>query len=130
VTLETVEHLDDPLQYLRSIHDRLAPSGMLIASVPTTVSTDGNPYHLVDFTVKSWRKMVGDAGFVIEHELAQAQRFTLRDVIGSKRGARQQVQRSLIRYYLKHPRVAAARVVLTLTKGLVNEYLVVAARRR
>lgn len=129
VTLETVEHLDDPMGYLDAIHGRLAPGGLLIASVPSTVSTDGNPFHRHDFTGRSWRAMVERAGFKIENELQQSQRFTLKDIFGHKRGARQTVQRSLIHFYLTHPRVAVARVSLTLTKGLVNEYLVVAARR-
>jgi hypothetical protein len=102
---------------------------LLIASVPTTVSTDGNPFHLVDFTAKGWRTLVAARGFAIEHELGQIQPFTIRDAL--RRGAADRPRRrgSIVGFYLRHPKVAWARLALTVTRGLVNEYVVIAARR-
>jgi 2-polyprenyl-3-methyl-5-hydroxy-6-metoxy-1,4-benzoquinol methylase len=130
VSLETVEHLPNAAAFLRSVHARLAPDGILIASVPTTVSTDANPHHLADFTRRSWRRMVRAAGFEPLHELLQVQRFGLGDVKGANKGSRVRVRGDLVRFYLRHPGVAMRRVLLTITRGLVNEYLVIVARRR
>jgi len=129
VTLETVEHLPHPGRYLDSIHRQLAPGGWLIASVPTTVSTDGNPFHLADFTARGWRALVAAHGFEIEHELVQIQRFTLREALNRGAADRPRRHGTLVGFYLRHPKVAWARLALTVTRGLVNEYLVIAARR-
>jgi len=130
VTLETVEHLPDPEAYLRATWARLAPDALLIASVPTTVSTDGNPFHLTDFTRASWRRLLAATGFVAEDELVQTHRYTLKQIFGAERGERQrQVRRNLLGYYVAHPSVAWARVSLTARRGLVHEYTTVVARR-
>jgi trans-aconitate methyltransferase len=130
ITLETVEHLPDPEAYLRRIRTLLKPGGTLIASVPTTVSTDGNPYHLVDFTERSFRRMLARTGFTPFDALPQAQRFKLSQVVGRKAAPRMtgEVRRNLLGYYLRHPATAFARAWLTLTRGFVNEYLTVAAK--
>jgi SAM-dependent methyltransferase len=129
VTLETVEHLPHPARYLDRIHRLLAPGGWLIASVPTTVSTDGNPFHLVDFTAHSWRTLVATHGFAIERELGQIQPFTLRDALRRSAPDRPRRPGGIVGFYLRHPKVAWARLALTVTRGLVNEYVVIAARR-
>ena len=129
VSLETVEHLPDPEAYLRATRDRLAPSGLLIASVPTTVSTDGNPFHRTDFTRRSWRRLLAATGFKVEKELFQEHRFSMRQIFGGERGERQrQVRRNLLAYYLLNPGVAWARFALTMRRGLVHEYTTVVAR--
>lgn len=130
VTLETVEHLVDPEAYLRTAWRRLAPDALLIASVPTTVSTDGNPFHLTDFTRKSWHRLLAATGFVAEDELVQTHRYSLKQIFGAGRGERQrQVRRNLLAYYAAHPSVAWARAALTARRGLVHEYTTVVARR-
>lgn len=131
VSLETVEHLHDPEAYLRATRSRLVPNGLLIASVPTTVSTDGNPFHLHDFTRGSWHGLLASTGFSIEDQLTQEHRFSLGQIFGSERGARQgQVRRGLLAYYASHPEVAWARLTLTLRRGFVHEYTTIVARRR
>ena len=130
ISLETVEHLVDPRAYLRAAYDRLAPGGLLIASVPTTVSTDGNPFHRTDFTRRSWRRLLASTGFEAENELIQVHRFRVRQIFGGKRGERQrQIRRNLLGYYVSHPGVAWARFALTVQRGLVHEYTTVVARR-
>lgn len=130
VTLETVEHLPDPERYLRAVRERLAPGGILIASVPTTVSTDGNPFHLHDFSRASWRRLVSRCGFVIEDELVQTHRYQLGQILDWKRGGEREVRRSVLGFYLAHPGVALRRLLLTLTRGFVHEYTTVVARAR
>jgi len=128
VSLETVEHLPNPHKYVAHVAEVLPAGGRFIASVPVTVSTDGNPHHLWDFTRSSFRHLLTANGFREERVLEQAHRFTVHDIFGRDRGARQRdVRRNLPLWYLRHPRVLAQRIALTLTKGLVNEYLTVVA---
>jgi SAM-dependent methyltransferase len=128
VSLETVEHLPNPTKYVACVAQVLPSGGRFIASVPVTVSTDGNPHHLHDFTRESFRKLLRTHGFREERSLEQSHRFSLRQVFGRSSGARQRDHRhGLLRWYAGHPRVFAERVKLTLTKGLVNEYLTVVA---
>ena len=128
VSLETIEHLPKPDAYLAHVAEVLPPGGRLVASVPVTVSTDGNPHHLHDFTRASFRAMLRTHGFREERHLEQSHPFSLGEIFGDAPGARQRDRRrGLVRWYLRHPRVLLARVQLTLTKGLVNEYLTVVA---
>jgi len=57
ITLETIEHLPDPEGFISHLTSLLRPGGMLIVSVPTTPTVDANPYHLHDFTKKSFRTL-------------------------------------------------------------------------
>jgi SAM-dependent methyltransferase len=130
VSLETIEHLPDPATFVRSVAAQVEPGGILIASVPVTVSTDGNPHHLHDFTKRGFRRLLQDHGFSVGRELRQEHRFTLADVFGGGRGERQHDRRrSLVGWYASHPTALARRAWLTLTRGLVHEYLTVVARR-
>ena len=131
VSLETVEHLPNPRAYVARVAKALPSGGRFIASVPVTVSTDGNPHHLWDFTRESFRKLLTEHGFEEERALEQTHRFTLGDVFGASSGARQRDRRrGLLMWYLRHPSVFVQRVQLTLTKGLVNEYVTIVALRR
>lgn len=131
VSLETIEHLPNPRAYVSRVAAVLPVGGRFIASVPVTVSTDGNPHHLWDFTRHTFRALLSSHGFVEERALEQSHRFTLGDVFGESRGARQRDRRhGLLRWYVRHPSVLARRVHLTVTKGLVNEYLTVVAVRK
>ena len=128
VSLETVEHLPNPAAYVSRVAQVLPSGGRLIASVPVTVSTDGNPHHLHDFTRTSFRALLRANGFREERAFEQTHRFTLGDIFGRSVGKRQRDRRHhLIRWYARNPHVLGQRIVLTLTKGLVNEYLTVVA---
>lgn len=130
VSLETVEHLPNPQAYVAHVAKSLPSGGRFIASVPVTVSTDGNPHHLWDFTRQSFRTLLTAHGFVEERQLEQSHRFTLGDVFGGSSGARQRDRRhGLLSWYVRHPSVLARRVQLTVTKGLVNEYVTIVAVR-
>lgn len=131
VSLETVEHLPNPTAYVARISKLLPSGGCFIASVPVTVSTDGNPHHLWDFTRESFRQLLAQHGFVEERALEQSHRFTLGDIFGRSSGTRQRDRRrSLLMWYVRHPSVFTQRVALTVTKGLVNEYLTVVAVKK
>lgn len=128
VSLETVEHLPKPQAYIAHVAKLLPPGGRFITSVPVTVSTDGNPQHLWDFTRESFRALLRTNGFKEERALEQVHRFSLGDVFGGNSAVRPRDRRhGLLRWYARHPRVLAERIKLTFTKGLVNEYLTVVA---
>ncbi|MFA6165184.1 MAG: class I SAM-dependent methyltransferase [Gemmatimonadaceae bacterium] len=131
VSLETVEHLPNPTAYIARVAQVLPKGGRFIASVPVTVSTDGNRHHLHDFTRASFRKLLTAHGFKEIRALEQAQRFSLGDIFSRAHGVRpRDRRRGLMRWYVRHPRVFAERLQLTLTKGLVNEYLTIVAELR
>ncbi|MHB0962255.1 MAG: class I SAM-dependent methyltransferase [Gemmatimonadaceae bacterium] len=131
VSLETVEHLPNPTAYVARVAQVLPKGGRFIASVPVTVSTDGNPHHLHDFTRASFRRLLTANGFREIRAVEQSLRFTLSDLFGrSRRGRRRDRRHGLLRWYARHPRVLAKRVQLTLTKGFVNEYLTIVAELR
>lgn len=131
VSLETVEHLPHPTKYVARVAQVLPKGGKFIASVPVTVSTDGNRHHLHDFTRASFRRLLTTHGFKEIRAVEQSLRFSLGDLFGSSRGGRRRDRRhGLIRWYARHPRVLAERVKLTLTKGFVNEYLTIVAELR
>lgn len=131
VSLETVEHLPNPTAYVARVAKVLAKGGRFIASVPVTVSTDGNRHHLHDFTRASFRHLLSAHGFKEIRALEQSQRFSLSDIFGRAHSVRSRDRRRrLVRWYLRHPRVFYERMKLTLTKGLVNEYLTIVAELR
>ena len=128
VSLETVEHLPNPTAYVAHVAKVLPKGGRFIASVPVTVSTDGNRHHLHDFTRASFRGLLTTHGFREVRAVEQSLRFTLGDLFGRSRSGRRRDRRhGLIRWYARHPMVLAERLKLTLTKGFVNEYLTVIA---
>ncbi|MBF5044742.1 MULTISPECIES: bifunctional 2-polyprenyl-6-hydroxyphenol methylase/3-demethylubiquinol 3-O-methyltransferase UbiG [Myxococcaceae] len=131
VSLETIEHVADPARLFRRLVEMVAPGGMLIASVPTTLSSDVNPYHLSDFTEAQFRRMFQDAGLEIVDELRQRQRVSLRNLLRIRTGSSRsyQLRSNLVGYYLRHPRMAMGRALQTLRTGLDNRYLVIAGRR-
>ena len=131
VSLETIEHLPRPVEFVAHVAKVLAPGGRFIASVPVTVSTDGDPHHLSDFSRESFRALLKTHGFVEEKKLEQSHRFSLGDAMGGPgAGSRRDRRRGLAAWYARHPRVFVERVKLTLTKGLVNEYLTVVWRKK
>lgn len=70
---EVLEHLEDPVSILQSIHQRLVPSGALIVEVPnaagvTQIKTNDDLVidgfdHLNGFTPSTLKRMVQKAGF-------------------------------------------------------------------
>lgn len=131
VSMETVEHLPNPTAYVAHVAQVLPKGGRFIASVPVTVCTDSNRHHLHDFTRASFRQLLAAHGFKEIRALEQSQRFSLGDVFGRGHNVRpRDRRRGLMRWYARHPRVLAKRVQLTLTKGLVNEYLTVVTELR
>jgi SAM-dependent methyltransferase len=70
VSLETLEHLEHPVAFLRRMHALLTPGGKLIVSAPVRENPGDNPFHLHCFKHDTLRAVVSE-GFEIETELDQ-----------------------------------------------------------
>ena len=81
VSLETIEHLEDPGRFLAGLAAMLRPGGVLIASVPTTPSVDVNPHHRHDFNERGFRRMLAALGLTPFDALRQVQPVPLGAVL-------------------------------------------------
>jgi 2-polyprenyl-3-methyl-5-hydroxy-6-metoxy-1,4-benzoquinol methylase len=131
VSLETIEHVRDARGFVARLTGLLAPGGVFIGSVPTTLSSDVNPYHLHDFSASQFRALFRDVGLVIVEELEQEQRtspLALRRLARTSR-RNYQLRRGLLRYYVGNPGMLARRLHATVRDGFVNRYVVLAGRK-
>lgn len=129
VSLETIEHVPDPEKAVAHLCSLLLPGGQLIISAPVTPSMDGNPYHVNDFTPRSFRKLFAGKRLIETERLQQKQPYSLKDVIGKKEGRKSELRRGLLGYYVSHPGKFFLRVRSLLTDGLSNNYLVLVLRK-
>jgi 2-polyprenyl-3-methyl-5-hydroxy-6-metoxy-1,4-benzoquinol methylase len=126
VSLETVEHVPQPAAFVSHLSSLLRPGGVLIASVPTTPSMDGNPHHLTDFTEHSFRKLGSTLGLREMACLAQTQIFDPRAVASGREKRLERTPAELLRFYAAHPQKIGLRFWATLRYGFVNKYLTLA----
>lgn len=133
VSLETIEHLPDPNNFVQSLTTMLAPGGIIVASVPTTPTKDGNPFHLHDFTRNSFLKMFRQVGMVpAGPEFLQVQRYFYPSRLfkpSPPRPRTDQVGNNIRRYYLKHPTALLTRLGALCRYGFNNHYLTLVFRR-
>ncbi len=129
VSLETIEHLEDPDRFLAGLAAMLRPGGVLIASVPTTPSVDVNPHHRHDFSERGFLRMLASLGLTPFDSLRQVQPVPLGAVLRRSETRMRDLRPHLLTYYARHPASLARRLWSTLRHGLANHYLTVAARR-
>jgi len=130
VSLETIEHVPDPVALLAHLTSLLKPHGVLIGSVPITPSVDANPHHRTDFTARSFRKMARGLGLVELDSLGQDQGYDPIALLRGKEKRSSGLRRNIPGYYLANPGRLWARVCSTLRHGFKNRYLTVAWRKR
>jgi 2-polyprenyl-3-methyl-5-hydroxy-6-metoxy-1,4-benzoquinol methylase len=131
VSLETIEHVPDARGFVRRLAGLVAPGGVLVGSVPTTLSTDINPYHLHDFSADEFRALIRANGLSIVDEMTQTQRYS---PLAHRRLARTsqrkyQLRAGLTRYYATHPRMLLRRLWTTAVHGFANKYLVLVGKK-
>lgn len=129
VSLETIEHVPDPDKLIDNFGRLLKPGGTLVASVPVTPSTDVNPYHLHDFTSRSFRKLFTGRGFREVDHLAQRQPYNPLRIATGNEERLSDMRQNLIGYYLRNPSAALMRLRTTVMDGFCNKYLTCAWTR-
>jgi 2-polyprenyl-3-methyl-5-hydroxy-6-metoxy-1,4-benzoquinol methylase len=129
VSLETIEHLKNPILFVQNLRTLLKKDGVLIVSAPVTPSTDGNPHHLSDFSPARIKKLFNTSGFTIQSELMQVQPYSLKSILYSKNKRLSQTRQHIGRYYLQHPIVFFARIRSLVVEGFNNKYLTLALRK-
>jgi cyclopropane fatty-acyl-phospholipid synthase-like methyltransferase len=130
ITLETIEHLQNPSSFVSRLFNMLNVGGVLIASAPVTPSTDINPYHLNDFTQNSFRNLFAPYPFIEKSVLYQVQKISLKDMMERKKTNRiEGVRKNLPAYYFSHPTILFARAKSLITEGFVNKYIVLALNK-
>jgi 2-polyprenyl-3-methyl-5-hydroxy-6-metoxy-1,4-benzoquinol methylase len=126
ISLETIEHLEDPVKFVNHISSLLEKGGRIIASAPTVLTTDVNPYHLNDFTKKSFRKLFTDSGLKEINHLIQVQPYKPFQLMKKKKSDRsKELRRDLLKYYFTHPLKLIKRMKSILSDGFRIKYLVV-----
>lgn len=124
VSLETIEHINNPTRGIQHLLSLLKPGGRLIISAPVTPSMDGNPYHLSDFSNRSFKNFFKYPSLKIIEELIQIQPYKLKDILGSKKINRlKKNERSLLQFYFRHPGKFFKRIQSLISDGLNNKYL-------
>jgi SAM-dependent methyltransferase len=123
VSLETIEHVDEPEALFAHLVSLLAPNGRLIASVPVTPSVDANPHHKSNFTIKSFTRL--GAGFSLKcvRRLCQVQPFNPLAVALKTEARTTNLRRGLPFFYLQKPSHLFLRIWSTLRHGFVNKYV-------
>jgi SAM-dependent methyltransferase len=125
VSIETIEHLLDPQAFVARMTRLVRPGGLFIASVPTTPSVDANPYHLHDFTPRSFRRLFRPHGLIEIDAFVQDQPFSPMAVAKRSEARMADLRPNLPAYYARHPGAFARRVWSTLRHGFKNRYTTV-----
>jgi SAM-dependent methyltransferase len=131
ISLETIEHLPDAVGFVGRLIRLVGDGGILVASVPVTLSTDVNPYHLHDFSPRQFRQLFTSRGLRIIDHLEQAQPFSPFGVLKAKSCSHRNysLRKDLPLYYARHPGMAVRRLATTLRHGFCNKYLVLASQK-
>lgn len=129
VSIETIEHLLDPQAFVARMAKLVRPGGLFIASVPTTPSVDANPYHLHDFTPRSFRRLFTPHGLVEVDAFEQDQPFSPVAVATRSEARMADLRPNLPAYYAAHPGALMRRVWSTLRHGFKNRYATVVWQR-
>ena len=130
ISLETIEHLDEPEKFVAHLAAQLATGGRFIASAPVTPSMDANPYHLQDFTTRRFKRLFLDAGLVEVDSMMQIQPYQPFKLFGKKKGRGEHIRKGLPGYYLKNPGKLLQRIKSLFLDGFTNKYLLVVFEKK
>ena len=125
VSLETIEHVDNPALLFSHLAALLEPRGRLIASVPITPSVDANPHHKANFSAKSFRQLGSSNGLEYLDSLCQIQRFNPFAVLTRREHRTRDLRANVLGFYWHNPSHLALRLASILKDGFTNKYLTV-----
>ncbi len=129
VSLETLEHLEDPSGFIQHMARQLVSGGRFIASVPITPSMDANPYHLHDFTIRRFKKMFTDAGMKEIDSIIQQQPYSIFSIMKKEEERSKDLRKNIAGYYMRHPGKLLLRFKSLLRDGWNNKYIVTAFQK-
>lgn len=59
LNFQVLEHIHDPLPFLRGLHERLGPDGTLVLTTPNRLRTiSENPYHVREYTAPELKELL------------------------------------------------------------------------
>jgi 2-polyprenyl-3-methyl-5-hydroxy-6-metoxy-1,4-benzoquinol methylase len=129
VSLETIEHLSNPGTFIsRVAGDLLRPWGVFVGSVPITPSMDVNPYHLSDFSERSFRALLNENNLIAFAALRQNQPYNPVRIAMRTEKRLAALRKNLLIYYAVHPNKAVLRAWSLMVHGFNNKYLTLACR--
>ena len=129
VSLETLEHLEKPSSFIQHMAKQLTIGGRFIASVPITPSMDANPYHLHDFTTRSFKKMFSDAGMKEIDSIIQQQPYNLFSIAKQNEERSKDLRKNIAGYYVRNPNKLLLRLRSLVQDGWNNKYIVTAFQK-
>jgi ubiquinone/menaquinone biosynthesis C-methylase UbiE len=124
VSLETLEHVEDPEKVIEHLYQLLLPGGRMVVSAPVTPSVDANPFHVHDFTESGFRELFSRYGMMEVGSFIQKQPYSIKEVLSKKRNKTGHIRKGLISYYASHPKKFFLRMRSLFADGLNNKYLI------
>ncbi len=106
--LETLEHVEEPTEFLHGLAARLTPGGALFVSATTVPTRLLYQYHLHDFSEDEFLRLIETSGFRIDDVLRQEFRATPKMV---RRSMVLHPQATIPRYLSKTPIKFLAKLV-------------------
>lgn len=124
ISLETLEHLENPELFISHAATFLKPGERFIVSVPITPSMDFNPYHLHDFTEKRLCHLFQENNFRLIKSITQTHKVKVKTIISTKNPRFKFNYKMLISFYLKNPDKLWQRIKSLFKDGFTNKYFI------
>lgn len=122
VSLETIEHVEDPSRLFVHLVSLVEPGGRLIASVPVTPSVDANPHHKTNFSQKGFLRLGEMNALKYLTSLHQVQPFSPVAIATRSEARSASLRSNLPAFYFRNPSHLALRLWSIVRDGFVNKY--------
>lgn len=130
VSLETIEHVQDPFRLFDNLVSMLKSGGRLIGSVPITPSVDANPHHRTNFSERKFLEMGKRSGLESLTSMSQIQRYSPFKVAMRTEKRSADLRHGLPGFYLRNPSHFFLRLSSLVRDGFVNKYLTVVWQKK
>lgn len=141
VSFETIEHVERPAALVENLVGQMTEDGTLVASVPTSISTDVNRFHRHDFTEASFSRLFTRHGLRLVDSLQQVHRIPV--LLGLGRILRARIHEDsegsgsnrsqlgfMLAKYMEQPGLLLRRLAATAVDfGIVSKYTITAWRK-
>ena len=128
VSLETIEHLENPSNFIAFCHTVLKKGGLLILSAPVSYTTDLNKFHLSDFTIQSLQDLIKQRHFACTNEIMHQSQKMFNKENTSKLSTKEYLQ--LLLAYISNPSTIVKRIKDILKNGLHIKYVVLVYEKK